>query len=185
MSRSIPIASWAVETFMGYLEKQHAYRDATPTMSVLTITLNVVYGGARRAIPRTVAKQASLSRRGQSDARPGSQRGPGVDGIGLQTAIHLLTGRYFLHFTIVPNALGPTERAREQIWQPCSTAISPAMVTTSTSMSSTAKRCCTAMDHPELYPQLTIRVSGYAVNFIKLTREQQLDVINHTFHACH
>ena len=108
------------------------------------------------------------------------QKGSGVDGIGLQTAIHLLTDGISYTFTIVPNALGaqlkgareqPGSHARRLFRQPWSP---------STSMSSTAKRCCMPWTI-RTHPQLTIGL-GYAVN-LPLTREQQLDVINRTFHA--
>ena len=88
-------------------------------------------------------------------------------------------------FTIVPGALGPTEGEREAnlvgmldgYFAQGGHHINVNVFDRETLLH--------AMDHPELYPQLTIRVSGYAVNFIKLTREQQLDVINRTFHALH
>ena len=170
---------------MGYLEKQHAYRDATPTMSVLTITSNVVYGKKTGNTPD--------GRKAGQPFAPGPIRcTAGIAKGGLASMASVCKPPYTCSqdgisytFTIVPNALGPTEKERvsnlaamlDGYFASHGHHINVNVFDRETLLH--------AMDHPELYPQLTIRVSGYAVNFIKLTREQQLDVINRTFHACH
>ena len=176
------IAVDIVKLFMSKLKKQRTYRNSTTTLSILTITSNVVYGKNTGSTPD--------GRRSGEPFGPGANPLHGRDSHGALAVLNTIAKLPYAHaedgisytFSITPGTLGKDEEAR----------VNNLISLLDGYFSQNAHHInvnvfdrallLDAMDHPEKYPQLTIRVSGYAVNFVKLTREQQLDVVNRTIH---
>ena len=176
------IAVDIVKTFANKLRKYPTYRNSKHTLSILTITSNVVYGKATGNTPD--------GRRMGAPFGPGANPLHGRDVNGALAVMNSIAKLPFdsaedgisFTFSITPSTLGKDEETRitnlvtmlDGYFKQTGHHINVNVFDRSLLLD--------AMDHPEKYPQLTIRVSGYAVNFTKLTREQQLDVVNRTIH---
>ena len=176
------IAVDIVKRFIRKLQKHQTYRNSKQTLSILTITSNVVYGKNTGNTPD--------GRRAGAPFGPGANPLHGRDTNGALAVMNSIAKLPFeeaedgisFTFSITPGTLGKTEDERvtnmvnmlDGYFKQTGHHINVNVFDRSLLLD--------AMDHPEKYPQLTIRVSGYAVNFTKLTREQQLDVVNRTIH---
>ncbi|QOV34675.1 formate C-acetyltransferase [Streptomyces ferrugineus] len=181
--RADSIAVGLVESFMARVREHPTHRDAEHTQSVLTITSNVVYGKHTGNTPD--------GRRAGQPFAPGANPMNGRDRHGVAASALSVAKLPYDHArdgislttTITPEGLGhcPEERAGHLVG-----ILDAYMAEGGFHMNVNVLDRSTlqdAMEHPEKYPDLTVRVSGYAVNFVRLTREQQLDVISRTFHG--
>ena len=182
--RADEIAVWLLKTFMEKIEKRHTYRNSEPTTSILTITSNVVYGKATGALPD--------GRKAGEPLSPGANPAYGAEQNGLLASLNSvakLPYEYALDGisntqTINPNALGHDEKERiDNLVNVLDGYFDQGAHHLNVNVFGIEK-LKDAMEHPEKeeYANFTIRVSGYAVKFIDLTREQQLDVISRTCH---
>lgn len=182
--RADEIAVWLLKTFMRKIEKHHTYRDSEPTTSILTITSNVVYGKATGALPD--------GRKAGEPLSPGANPVYGAEQNGLLASLNSvakLPYEYALDGisntqTINPDALGHSEEERvNNLVNVLDGYFDQGAHHLNVNVFGVEK-LKDAMEHPEKeeYANFTIRVSGYAVKFIDLTREQQLDVISRTCH---
>ena len=178
------MAIWLLKTFMHKLNKCHTYRNSVPTTSILTITSNVVYGKATGSLPD--------GRKAGEPLSPGANPSYGAEKSGLLASLNSVAKLpYELALdgisntqTISPSALGHTDDERkENLARVMDGYFDQGAHHLNVNVFGTDK-LIDAMEHPEKpeYANFTIRVSGYAVKFIDLTREQQLDVIARTCH---
>ncbi|PSV42514.1 MULTISPECIES: formate C-acetyltransferase [unclassified Photobacterium] len=185
------IACDLVERFMKKIQKMHMYREAIPTQSILTITSNVVYGKKTGNTP--------CGRRAGMPFGPGANPMHGRDENGAVASLTSVSKLPFAYakdgisytFSIVPNALGKDEETQKQNLAALMDGYFHHEAAGATDGIEGGQHLnvnvlnrdmlLDAVEHPEKYPQLTIRVSGYAVRFNSLTREQQQDVISRTF----
>ncbi|MDD6645000.1 MAG: formate C-acetyltransferase [Oscillospiraceae bacterium] len=183
--RADDIAVWLLKTFLEKIKKHHTYRDSEPTTSILTITSNVVYGKATGNMPN--------GRRAGEPLSPGANPSYGAEQNGLLASLNSVAKLPY-HWaldgisntqTINPDALGHSEEERvNNLVQVMDGYFDQGAHHLNVNVFGKEK-LIDAMEHPEKeeYANFTIRVSGYAVKFIDLTREQQLDVISRTCHA--
>ncbi len=182
--RADEIAVWLLGTFLDMIKKRHTYRDSEPTTSILTITSNVVYGKATGAMPD--------GRRAGEPLSPGANPSYGAEKSGLLASLNSVAKLPYEWAldgisntqTISPDALGHNDAERtNNLVNVLDGYFDQGAHHLNVNVFGTEK-LIDAMEHPEKeeYANFTIRVSGYAVKFIDLTKEQQLDVISRTCH---